>query len=58
MNAIIVCAAIVCATVVLLPGLAELIRIQSDRTNPTHLLRIQTRRSQIASASGSFVGRR
>jgi hypothetical protein len=58
MNAIIICAAIVCTTAVLLPGLAELIRIQTDRNNPTHLLRIQTRRSQVASASGSFVGRR
>lgn len=58
MNAITIIAAIVCATAVLLPGLAEWRRVQSDRNNPTRLLRVQTRRSQLASASGSFVGRR
>jgi hypothetical protein len=58
MNAILICAAIVCTTAAFLPALAELIRIQSDRNNPTRLLRVQTRRSQLASASGSFVGRR
>lgn len=58
MNAITILAAVVCATAVILPSLAEWRRVQSDRINPTRLLRIQTRRTQLASASGSFVGRR
>jgi hypothetical protein len=58
MNALTIFATIFCATAVLLPGLAELFRIQSDRNNPTRLLRVQTRRLQPASPSVSFVGRR
>jgi hypothetical protein len=58
MNAFTIFAAIFCTIAVLLPGLAELIRIQSDRNNPTRLLRVQTRRLQAASPSVSFVGRR
>jgi hypothetical protein len=58
MDAITIFATIVCAAAILLPGLAEWSRIQSDRNNPTRLLRVQTRRNQLASASGSFVGRR
>jgi hypothetical protein len=58
MNALTIFATIFCATAVLLPGLAELLRIQSDRNNPTRLLRVQTRRLQPASPSVSFVGRR
>ena len=47
-----------CIFAVVLPGLAELGRVRSDHTNPLRRLRVKTRRSQVPSASGSFVGSR
>lgn len=57
MTVITVVAALTC-TAVLMPAIAELVRARQDRHNPIRKLRIQTRRSQLPSASGSFVGSR
>ncbi|MCA9685973.1 MAG: hypothetical protein KC431_11865 [Myxococcales bacterium] len=56
MTAITVTAAVFCIAAVLVPGLAELVRVRRDRANPLRRLRVRTRRGQLPSASGSFVG--
>lgn len=55
MNAITIVAAILCASVVILPALAELVRMSADRHNPIRRLRIPTRRNQVLDASQSFA---
>jgi hypothetical protein len=58
MTVITIAAAVITAATIVLPALAELRRIHSDRNNPIRLLRIPTRRNQVLelSASGSFAG--
>lgn len=40
-------ATVACVSVVLLPAIAELRRMQDERDNPTRLLKIPTRRAQV-----------
>jgi hypothetical protein len=56
MTAITLLATVVIVATVVFPALAELNRIHADRSNPIRLLRIPTRRNQVAllTASGSF----
>jgi hypothetical protein len=57
MNAITVLAAIVSVAVVVLPALAELVRVNDEQRNPLRRLRVPTRRNQVEelSASSSFA---
>jgi hypothetical protein len=57
MTVITVLATIVCVAA-LMPALAEVQRVRSERDNPLRKLRVATRRNQVPSASGSFVGSR
>jgi hypothetical protein len=57
MTVITVLATIVCVAV-LMPAVAEVQRVRSERDNPLRKLRVATRRNQVPSASGSFVGSR
>lgn len=42
-----IAASVACISVVLLPALAELRRMQDDRDNPIRLLQVPTRRAQV-----------
>lgn len=57
MTVITVLSTIVCVAA-LMPALAEVQRVRSERNNPIRTLRVATRRNQLPSASGSFVGGR
>jgi len=43
-----IAAIVACVSVAVLPAIAEISRMISDRGNPTHSLNIPTRRSQVA----------
>lgn len=43
-----IAASVACVSVAVLPAIAELRRISDDRNSPTRLLKIPTRRSQVA----------
>jgi hypothetical protein len=45
-----IAAVVACVSVVVLPAVAELRRMIDDRDNPTRLLKIPTRRSQVEGA--------
>jgi hypothetical protein len=47
-----IAAVVACISVVVLPAAAELRRVIDDRENPTRLLKIPTRRSQVEGAKG------
>jgi hypothetical protein len=55
MTALTVFAAITIVSVAVLPGIAELVRIRSDRRNPIRRLRGPTRRMQALDPSQSFA---
>ncbi|PRQ02156.1 hypothetical protein ENSA5_26150 [Enhygromyxa salina] len=42
-----IAAAVVCVSAAVLPAAAELRRMNDDRNNPTRLLQVPTRRSQV-----------
>jgi hypothetical protein len=47
MTAITTLATLVVLAVALLPAIAELVRIRTERHNPIRLLRVKTRRNQV-----------
>lgn len=48
-----IAAIVACVSVAVLPAAAEIRRMIADRDNPTRLLKIPTRRSQVAGAKRS-----
>ncbi len=46
-----IAATVACVSVAVLPAIAEIRRMIADRDNPTRLLKIPTRRSQVAGRS-------
>jgi hypothetical protein len=49
-----IAAVVACVSVAVLPAAAELRRMIDDRDNPTRLLKIPTRRSQVKARANSI----